>query len=184
MNLSALVEAILFYKNEPVTIVGLAELIDRSEEEIQAAVEDLRTALSERGIRLVTNNGKVSLATAPEASDKIEAIRKEELSKDLGKAGLETLSIVLYKGPISKREIDYIRGVNSSYSIRHLLVRGLIEKDSKSGERSYVYKPTTELLQYLGISEISELPEYGDIIEKIDEFQTEAETGEPEEKTQ
>lgn len=173
MDLGALIEAILFYKNEPIKIVALAKLIDRKEDEIEQAVTELKDRLSNRGIRLVTNNGVVSLATAPEASELIEAMRKEELSKDLGKAGLETLSIILYKGPISKREIDYIRGVNSSYIIRNLLVRGLVEKESGTGERSYIYKPTTELLQYLGISDISELPEYGDINESIDEFQRE-----------
>lgn len=173
MNLSALIEALLFFKNEPVKISALVKLVDRSEAEVTEALENLKQSLETRGIRLVTNDGKVSLATAPEASEIIESIRKEELSKDLGKAGLETLSTILYKGPISKREIDYIRGVNSSYIIRNLLIRGLVEKDQGKGERSYVYKPTTELLQYLGISDISELPERDDIINTIDEFQAE-----------
>ena len=68
------------------------------------------------------------LGTAPQMSATVETLTKEELMKDLGKAGLETISIILYKGPISRAEIDYIRGVQSNFILRNLLVRGLIEK--------------------------------------------------------
>ena len=107
------------------------------------------------------NGNEVMFATAPEASTLIEKITKDELTRDLGKAGLEVLSIILYKGPVARREIDYIRGVNSNFIIRNLLIRGLIEKtESKEGERSFTYKPTFELLSYMGVSSAHELPEY------------------------
>jgi segregation and condensation protein B len=75
--------------------------------------------------------------------------------KDLGKAGLETLSIILYQGPISRAEIDYIRGVNSNFILRNLLIRGLIERvENPHDQRSFLYKPTLELISYLGLSKI------------------------------
>jgi len=171
MNLENLIEAVLFFKNEPIKVSALAKLIDRDENEVRNALDLLHSNLSERGIRLISADDKVVLSTAPEAGEILEKIQKEELDKDLGKAGLETLSIILYKGPISKKEIDYVRGVNSGYILRNLLVRGLIERSESKLARSHIYKPTVELLQYLGISDIKELPEYEDVIKKVDEFQ-------------
>jgi segregation and condensation protein B len=106
----------------------------------------------------------VALGTAPELSDMIENLQKEELNKDLSKAALETLSVVLYKNGASRAEIDYIRGVNSSFSLRALSVRGLVEKvlDSKDNRR-YVYKPSMELLSYMGVTSVEELPEFHEV---------------------
>ena len=94
----------------------------------------------------------------------IEKLTKEELMKDLGKAGLETLSIILYKGPVKRSEIDYIRGVNSSFTLRALSVRGLVEKtvDTKDNRR-YIYKPSFELLSFMGVKSIEELPDYAEV---------------------
>ena len=101
------------------------------------------------------------LGTSPENHDLIEKLKKDELSKDIGKAGLETLSIVLYRGPVRKSEIDYIRGVNSGSILRNLMIRGLIERKSdEKDQRSFLYVPTFDLLSFLGISELNELPEY------------------------
>jgi len=112
------------------------------------------------------------LGTAPEMGELIEALIKEELSKDLGKAGLETLSIVLYRGPISRSKIDYIRGVSSTFILRNLLVRGLVERVSNpDDQRSFLYKPTFELLSYLGISRIEDLPEYDAVKQELESFQ-------------
>ena len=81
--------------------------------------------------------------------------------KDLGKAGLETLSIILYRGPATRRDIDYIRGVNSQFILRNLLIRGLVEKiQNPDDQRTFFYKPTFQLLSYLGIGKLEDLPEY------------------------
>jgi segregation and condensation protein B len=78
---------------------------------------------------------------------------------------------VLYHGPISRREIDYVRGVNSAFILRNLLVRGLVEKtDAKEGERSFTYKPTLELLSHLGVTKIEEFPEYEQVKNELREF--------------
>ncbi len=111
------------------------------------------------------------LGTAAEASSLIEALQKEEISRDLGKAGSETLAIVLYKGPISRREIDFVRGVNSAFIVRNLLVRGLIERVEDEGKaRGFLYGPTAALLSYMGISKIDALPEFENVRKEIDKF--------------
>lgn len=176
MTLSSKIEAILFYKAEPVTIKELCKLLGESKEAVLAALAELDATLTERGIAIVRNDakegdGEVMLATSNEAGAMIEAIRKDELSRDLGKAALETLSIIAYKAPVSKREIDYIRGVNSSFIIRNLLIRGLIERvESEGNERGYFYKPTIELLSLLGAKNIGDLPEYDKVKTQLAEF--------------
>ena len=88
---------------------------------------------------------------------------------------METLSIVLYRGPVRKSEIDYIRGVNSATILRNLLVRGLVErKTDENNQRSFFYLPTFELLSYLGISELKELPEYEQTQKEIEDNQIQA----------
>lgn len=176
MSLEAKIEAILFFKNQAMSLTKLAEITESSKEEVEEALTQLETMFTGRGICLVRDTKNVSLATAPGASELITSLQKDELSADIGKAGLETLSIILYKGPVAKRDIDYIRGVNSSYIIRNLLVRGLVERDSSTGAQGFVYKPTLELLQYLGIARIEDLPEYEKNNETLDGFQESVES--------
>ena len=161
MNLSAQIEAVLFFKNEAVSLSFLSKFFELSKDEIEEAISELKEKLRDRGICLIQNRGMVMLGTSPDASFLIKKIRKEELSRELGKASLETLSIILYQSPVRKTQIDYIRGVNSGSILRNLLVRGLVEKKvDKINQRSFLYYPTFELLAYLGISKLEDLPEY------------------------
>lgn len=160
-NLISKIEAILFYLAEPVGVDFLAKTLEVSKKEIVSAVGELGLSLEERGVRLVLHDDEVTLVTAPEFSSVIEKIIKEEREKDLGRAGIETLSIIAYKGPVSKKEIEYIRGVNSQWVLRSLLLRGLVEKKQFSTDnRVIVYSITGDTLRYLGLSHITELPEY------------------------
>jgi segregation and condensation protein B len=110
---------------------------------------------------LIQTEKEVSLATAPQTRDFIEQIAKDEMSKEIGKAGLETLAIVLYNGPISRREVDYIRGVNSTFILRNLCVRGLLEKELDiKDQRVFRYKSSLNLLAHLGLKKIEDLPEF------------------------
>lgn len=168
MELDKQIESILFFKGEAVSLKQLSSILERSIDEVKGSVEILRSDLQNRGIRLISNGEKVMLGTSPEMHQVIEAIKKEELSKDLGKASLETLSIILYKGPVMKSEIDYIRGVNSASILRNLLVRGLIEKKSESGKRYFLYYPTFELISFMGISKLEELPEYKKVRQEME----------------
>lgn len=171
MDLDKKIEAILFWKGEPMKLKKLADMFSVSEEDIKFAINTVKENLQNRGVALIEKEDEVMLATAPEFSSIIEELTKEELSKDLGKASLETLSIVLYQGPIKRSEIDYIRGVNSQFILRNLLVRGLIEKiNDPKDARTFVYKPSFELLSYLGVKSIEELPEYEEVRKDIESF--------------
>jgi segregation and condensation protein B len=168
MSLEQLIEAVLFWKAEPVSLKDLASAVATSEVELSEALNRLELALAGRGLRLIRNNDSVALGTAPEASELIEKLAKEELSRDLGKAGLETLSIVLYQGPVTRAEIDYIRGVNSSFILRHLQICDLVEKITDPADaRRFLYRPSFALLQHLGVTRVEELPEYSALKEEL-----------------
>lgn len=171
MNISRQIEAILFWKAEPVSYKKLATLLECNIDIIHNGIKELDILLQNRGITIVKTDEEVMLGTASEVSSIIEKLTKDELSRDLGKAGLETLSIILYQGPISRTDIDYIRGVNSQFIVRNLLIRGLIERvDNPNDARSFLYKTTLDLLAYLGISKIDDLPEYDKVRSDINEF--------------
>lgn len=159
-NIDLSIEAVLFHKAESIKKKDLAEILSVSPEDIETGLEILSEKLQGRGVKLIKNNDSVMLGTTPETAVIIEKIIKDELDKDLGKAGLETLSIILYQGPIARSEIDYIRGVNSAYILRNMVMRGLIERVNDPKKRNFTYTPTFELLSFLGITEICELPEY------------------------
>ena len=140
MNLEQKIEAILFFKGEPVSLKKLAEILKVSKEEIEQAILILKNSFENRGVVLIQNDDEITLGTSPELSNLIENLQKEELNKDLSKASLETLSIVLYKNGVTRAEIDYIRGVNSSFTLRALSVRGLVEKTVDTNvNRRFVY---------------------------------------------
>jgi len=169
MKLENKIESVLFFKNEPVTVKELAKILNEDASAVKDALKSLQEFYKERGVVIVSDGDEYSLGTHPSQSDLVEKLQKEEFSRDLGRAGLETLAIILYKGPISRREIDHIRGVNSGFILRTLLVRGLIER-TEGESRSYTYKGTLKLLQYLGLSKKEDLPEYETAFKKIEIF--------------
>lgn len=191
LNLESRLEALLFWKGEPMAVKKAVAALGCTDEEFKAALAALSATLAagNRGLRVVEHDGEVELRTAPEASGLIEKLTKEELYRDLGKAGLETLTILLYKGSAKRSEIDYIRGVNSSFILRNLLVRGLVERvteraekptDAKRGEaregqptaRGYSYKPTLALLSHLGVTKLSDLPDYEKVRAELAAFES------------
>ncbi|MFZ2150292.1 MAG: SMC-Scp complex subunit ScpB [Minisyncoccia bacterium] len=163
-DLEKKIEAILFWKGEPVALKKLGEILKVSPGEVLEAISHLKVTLESRGIALQENNEEFTLGTAPEFSDLFENLQKEELNKDLSKAALETLSVVLYKNGASRAEIDYIRGVNSSFSLRALSIRGLVEKtlDPKDSRR-FIYKPSFDLLSFMGVKSVQELPGWEEV---------------------
>lgn len=170
MSPAAQVEALLFQLAEPVSLTRLGKLLGWPQNEVEKGLNELENNLTNRGLALVRNGDEVTLGTAPETAELLTKIAKDELDGAVGKAGLETLTIILYHAPISRPEIDYIRGVNSSFIIRHLLIRGLIKRAFKAGNnRVYVYEPTTELLAHLGLKNRESLPRYQEIIKLTSE---------------
>jgi segregation and condensation protein B len=170
LSLDNQIEAVLFWKGEPQSIKKLAASLGKKEEEIKAGLEILKEKIKDRGVELIFKDDEVMLGTASKISHIIERLTKEELVRDLGKAGLETISIVAYKGPISRAEIDYIRGVQSTFILRNLQIRGLVERiENEKDHRSFLYRPTFELLQFLGVSKIEDLPEYEKVKAEFDQ---------------
>ena len=110
---------------------------------------------------LIENQKEVQIATKPENAHFVESLTKSALQESLSKAALEVLSIIAYRSPITRSEIDAIRGVNCSYTLRNLLLRDLISREGNPGDsRGYVYRPTLRFLQVLGIETVEKLPDY------------------------
>lgn len=173
MSTETALEAILFYRGEPEKRSYLQKLLNITEEELEEGLQSLASSLQTRGIRLLLVNDEVELVSAPETSELISTLRKDELTRDLGKAGAETLAIILYHGPASRAHIDYIRGVSSNFILRNLLIRGLIERISNpENTRSVLYRATPSLLAHLGVTTLDELPEYAQIREALQQHTT------------
>lgn len=174
MTPEAKLEAILFFKGEALEIKEVEKLLGLDEAGTQAVLSKLSSDLSVRGVRVVSNGTSVQLATAPELGEFFDGLRKEELTRELTKAAAETLAIVLYQGPVSRSEIDYVRGVNSAFILRNLQVRGLVEKITRAGEeRRFLYQPSVELCAHLGITGLSDLPEFDKVKRELAAFVSE-----------
>lgn len=172
MDLGVRIEGVLFYKTEPMKKTALADFFGVSVDELNTALMHLSERLKGGATRLIFTDTTVQLVTAPEISDTIEALKKDELRGDIGKAGAETLAIILYRGPISRIEVDRIRGVNSTFIIRNLLMRGLVERrDHPTDSRSFLYAITPTLLAHLGISRREDLPQFADILTALEQFE-------------
>ncbi|HYC34743.1 MAG TPA: SMC-Scp complex subunit ScpB, partial [Candidatus Paceibacterota bacterium] len=168
-DLQKKIHSLLFWKNEPMTASEVAKMLGVSKDDVNSEALSLQNALQDSGVVLMIETSEkdieMRLATAKECSEMLDLFEKTERSKELSKAALETLSIILYKGPIRRSEIDYIRGVNSQFIVRHLEIRGLIEKEqSGSDARIFLYKPTLDLLAHLGVTDRKQLPEFESLV--------------------
>ncbi|PIR85505.1 hypothetical protein COU15_00210 [Candidatus Kaiserbacteria bacterium CG10_big_fil_rev_8_21_14_0_10_45_20] len=178
------IEAMLFYKGEPIKMSALAQSLSITDEEAKDAVYTLKASLENRGVRVVLEGECVGLATAPDVSSLIAKMRKEELEGPLGKAGLETLAIIIYQGSSTRADIEYIRGVNCSSILRSLTIRGLIERiENPQDKRSFLYRPTTELPATLGVSSLSDLPQFDEFKKMIDDTLAQKDDVESKEET-
>ena len=118
---------------------------------------------------MIREGEKVALATAPEAHALIEKMRREELEGPLGKAGLETLAVIIFRGPVARSDVEYVRGVNCSSILRSLMIRGLIERiENTADKRSFLYRATTELPAYLGLASVEKMPRYAEMRSAIE----------------
>lgn len=166
-TLPSIIEALLFVAGEPMTLSKLAGLTDHTEPEVTEAVQKLQQVLRGRGIAVLQKDESVTLVTVPHLASYVEKLIKEELLGDLSKAALEALTIIAYRHPITRSEVDYIRGVNSSFTMRNLTARGLIERLPLSEGKGYRYQPTLEFMKFLGISSFHELPEFESVQKEL-----------------
>jgi segregation and condensation protein B len=170
MNLKKNIEALLYISNKPLSIKELAGFCSVGKAEIETVLETLKKEYneSERGIKIVTNAGKIQFATDSDCSEIVEKFLKAELTGEMTRPQLETLTIVAYRGPISKAELEQIRGVNCSLILRNLKIRGLVDSsvDRKTSENMYFI--TIDFVKNLGLENIEQLPEY----EKLSQHET------------
>lgn len=169
MELEQQIEGFLFYRGEPVKKEELEKVFAISKTRLDEVLLSLKSMLENHGISLIDNGTDVILATHSALSSLIEKIRREELEKELSKASLETLSIVLYKNGVTRSEIDYIRGVNSSFILRNLTQRGLVQREENPKDaRTYIYMPTLQTLGHLGVTRKEELPNFENVKKLFD----------------
>lgn len=167
MDIKSKIESLLFASGEPITVARLAKILSEKELVVIKALQELQQQLAneKRGVRLLQKDKSWMLATAPEATDLIKKLRKVTLENNLTPVAGETLAIIAYRGPITRTEINSLRGVESSYILRHLLLRGLIERTPHpQRSNTYLYKISFQFLQHLGVQLEKDLPQY-------DEFQ-------------
>lgn len=160
----AAAHALLFASGEPIEKKQLATLLEIKETELAVVLQALVGLLKGSGLTLIETTTEVELRTAPEASDIIKKLHESELARDLGKASMETLAVISYHSGATRGEVDWVRGVNSSASLRTLLMRGLIEgREDERDKRRIRYSITTEALAHLGITRVTDLPRYNEL---------------------
>lgn len=170
MPIDVLVEGLLFYKSAPQKKATILKLFDITPEELAAALVTLKDRLAAGATRLIETDTEIQLATAPVLAPVIETLRKNELKADIGKAGAETLAIILYQEPVSRADIDRIRGVNSSFILRNLQIRGLVDRVVTEAGSGYRYRISSALLSHLGVTHKHELPDFARVADELEKF--------------
>ena len=160
LALSVKLEAMLFVAAEPVTTAQLATALDIAPSVVERGLNELDAALAIRGLRLQRNAGRFQLTTAPQLADLIERFLGLEATTHLSRAALETLAIIAYQQPVTRPQIDAIRGVNSDSMMKSLLHKGLILESGRADGpgRPILYSTTPEFLQHFGLNSILEMP--------------------------
>jgi segregation and condensation protein B len=160
LSLEAAVEALLFVADSPVSAGRLAEALQVTPGQVERALDDLETTYAQRGLRLQRAGSRVQLITAPEIAPFIERFLGLEARTRLSQAALETLAIIAYRQPITRPEIESIRGVGSDSVLRTLVSLGLIDEVGRAPTVGHpiLYGTTFEFLQHFGLRSLEEMP--------------------------
>ena len=160
-QLVKIIEGLLFVASEPVSVNHLVSVIECGAQEVEEALEQLKEEFQNRGLRLQRHGKKVQLVSAPELTDYIERLLGLSISGRLSTAALETLAIVAYRQPITRPDIEAIRGVNSDGVLRTLLSKGLVEEVGRLDTVGHpmLFGTTFEFLRFFGLEELKDLPE-------------------------
>ncbi|MBI3165463.1 MAG: SMC-Scp complex subunit ScpB [Anaerolineales bacterium] len=160
LSLAAKIEAMLFVSAEPVPVQQLSQALDVTASVVERGLKELEDSLQGRGLRLQRNAGRVQLTTAPELAGLVETFLGLEAVTHLSRAALETLAIIAYQQPVTRPQVDSIRGVNSDGMLKSLLSKGLILESGRTDGpgRPILYSTTPEFLQHFGLNSLMELP--------------------------
>ncbi|MEK7065165.1 MAG: SMC-Scp complex subunit ScpB, partial [Patescibacteria group bacterium] len=156
MTILSQIESILFVASAPLSVRQLAQAVKVKEDEVKLALADLQAKynLPESGIHLVQVDDKAQMATNPENAGVVDLFIKQEAVGELTRAQLETLTVVAYRGPITRPELEQIRGVNCALILRNLLIRGLVEEEEKTDKLLPTYVLSMEAMRHLGIASV------------------------------
>ena len=167
-SLPSKIESLLFAAARPVKISELVRALGVGKPEVKTGLEGLRAELSGRVIVIVEKDERYQLMTHPDSSKLVGDFVNAELREKLTDAALETLAIVLYKQPVTRAEIEAIRGVNSQYILRQLAMRGMVEKATHPQDaRRLVYSTTLDFMAYLGVREMKDLPDFEELTKSV-----------------
>ena len=141
MSLSSEIESLLFIANKPLTAKKLAEIVNKDKSNVEEALQELMAKYNggTQGIALMRHGSKFELVSSPVNSNVVREYLKDEQTGELTKPSLETLTIISYRGPVTKGELEMIRGVNCSLILRNLLIKGLVEAEENSKDKLTYY---------------------------------------------
>ena len=173
-ELEQVIEGLLFISGQPVEIAEIVEKLEVKEKQVNNAIESLKEKYADRGINIITFKNKVQLCSNPKYADDIASVLNPIKEKQLTKAALETMAIIAYKQPITKPEVEQVRGVDSGYAIQILLDFKLIEVVGRKDAigKPLLYGTTDEFLKRFELQSIEDLPEYDELLERIQVIHT------------
>ncbi len=162
MSLQRNLESLLLVATRPLSLKKLAEQTEVTVGDVEQAVAQLKEKYNhdESGIQLLEHGSTVQFVTSPMTSSLVTEYLKEEQAGELTRPALETLTIVAYRGPISKIQLDTIRGINCSLILRNLMIKGLVESKSHKDKFQTTYTVTSDFIRFLGLTDITQLPDY------------------------
>jgi segregation and condensation protein B len=161
MTLDQIIESILFAAARPLSVRKLTEITESKVDDVEAALETLKLRLQESGGLMLQEYGKdFELVTKPEAAEYVKKVVKDEEQGELTRASLEALTILAYRGPMTRPELEQVRGIQSALILRNLMIRGLVEQkeDERLGQPTYAV--TFDFMKHLGLSSVKDLPDY------------------------
>lgn len=163
-ELKSIIESILFISGDPISVKKISKITGKDSKEIESAINELTDEYKNGGLCILRRENEVQMVSAPATKDYVNKLAKNELEEELSRASLEVLSVIAYRGPVSRAQVEEIRGVNCSFTLRNLLIRGLIERvENPQDSRSYLYKISFDFLKHLGIGKIEEMPNYAEL---------------------
>ena len=162
MNIKAAVESLLFVTVKPLTVKKLADILNCSAGEVQESLSALVEEYNSRdgGLQIQQAGSSYQLVTHPDYAELVGGYLKEDITGELTQPQLETLTVIAYRGPVTKAELELIRGVNCSVILRNLLMRGLIQEKEDKQRMVSLYSVTLDFLQHLGLTTVQELPDF------------------------
>ncbi len=164
MNYTSSIESILFVASRPLTVAQIAKALEVSPGSIEAALGEIEQKYTAScGIHFVRVEDSIQLTTNPENAEMVEKFVASDMLGELTRAQLETLTVIGYRGPLTRPEIEEIRGVNCAVILRTLLIRDLIEEHESKDSVLPTYTLSVAALRHLGVGRVEDLPEYANI---------------------